>query len=87
MKLTIKSVEAWRYNKDWTYNNLSTCEEVYIKNPTTRNILSALRKRGYLTEESKGRVTVEELPYDHACFEVAARGTGEPLFLLEEESC
>ena len=85
MKLMLHSIDAWRDGEyGWQYNQTFRCEEVYIEEPTTRRILSALRKWGYLTEQSKGRVTVEDMGYDHACWEICARGTGEPLFCLEK---
>lgn len=81
-KYEIRSVEAWRDDDGWVWNNSFVVEEeVYFAESalTKRKILRWFRDNGYLTESSKGRVTVEDYG---DIIEICARGTGEPLFAM-----
>ena len=86
-KLRILSIDAWRDTSGgWYYNASYAAGFLEIEEPlTARRLLKALREQGFLTEASKGRVQVEEPGTDPEAWEIQDRGTGEPLFLLQEE--
>lgn len=81
----VKSADAWRDPEGgWSWNqsfDAGTLELPY--HASTNEILNAMREQGYLSEQSKGRVRVEDLGQDPTTFEVQDRHTGEPLFSIE----
>ena len=84
-KFNLLSIEAWRTDGYWTWNQWFLLERdiIFLDGAlTTRRILSSLRKWGFLAEYSKGRVTVE---YDGYNYVVKDRSTDEPLFALEPQ--
>lgn len=88
-KLELVSIDAWReYEGGWTWNNAFRVESdiwLHESRLTSRKILAFLRRAGYLTEYSKGRVRVEEIPTFEPFFEIQDKNTGEPLFALQGE--
>jgi hypothetical protein len=77
------SIDAWRDNDGWTWNNWSLLEEDIYIDPaaTTRAILKSLRN-SYLSDQSKGRVTIEDDGYNLVILD---RSTHEPIFALEPQ--
>ena len=76
------SVDALRYDGQWLYNNWHCLSEHYLieNSLTNRNILKSLRNTGHLAEESKGRLSVEDVGIG---LEIRLRGTREPILQLE----
>lgn len=81
------SIDAWR-NGDgdcgWQWNAWYTLEEdIYIAPDaaTPRRVFKMLRK-DYLSEQSKGRVRLEDDGYNLV---IEDRNTGEPIFALEPQ--
>lgn len=84
-KAELRSVDAWRNIEGVWYANHShvlenNCMFLGKDSPTTRCILDALRRWNYLTEASKGRVTVDDTNWPYV--EVLVRSTREPIFIL-----
>jgi hypothetical protein len=88
-KLEILSIDAWREREGgWTWNNAFRLEsDIWLEESrlTPRKILSFLRRAGYLSDASKGKVRVEELPTFEPMYEIQLASTGEPLFALQGE--
>ena len=87
--LTFKllSIDAWADGEpgSWTWNNHFLLEEGIVWSVdrlTPRTILSRLRKWGYLTASSKGRLTVDDEGTAGDMYVVRNRKTGEPLLAL-----
>lgn len=82
MKYEILSIEAWRYEEGWIWNNSWVIKEVEFKDvPTTRQILKALRDNGTLSDFSKGRVTIDH-DQSPQFYEIQDRNTNEPMCAL-----
>ena len=83
LKTDLISIDAWRYGSNWEWNNWFTVEEGIYWNEESpmnaRRILKALREMGFLTDSSKGKLTVEDDGYNYV---IAVRGTDEPIFAL-----
>jgi hypothetical protein len=79
---SVRNIEAWRDGEGgWTWNNSSREGDVELpKDPTTRDILKAMRDAGHLSEKSRGAVRVENMGEG---FEIQAKSDGEPLYALE----
>ncbi len=80
--LNILSVDAWRSDGSWSWNNwhkVGIVDRTLI-DAKPRKLLRALRDAGYLSATSVGRVCVEDDGYNVV---VCARGTREPLFAIE----
>jgi len=85
IKFKLASVDAWNDGDGWYWNNqymLNDDLSFTEKDLTTRKILSSLRKMNYLSDASKGRVTIEDISDVDYCFEIQDRKTREPLFCL-----
>ena len=84
----ILSIDAWRDMDGWTWNNHFkvgeiTREDLEREGRTNRTLLAYLRREGYLSDRSKGRVRVcDEHSYDGTFIEIQDRHTGEPLFAI-----
>jgi len=80
--MKILSIDAWREPEGgWTWNNwYHVGDYPYPLNSGTRQLLKMLRYDGYLSENSKGRVTVDDDGYNIVIID---RGTREPLFAIE----
>ena len=81
---TLLSIEAWRYDEGWTWNNWFKIEEdIYIEEPTNvRSLLKFMRRNGWLSDESKGRVELEDDGYNIV---IQDRNTHEPIFAFEPQ--
>lgn len=81
---TLLSIDAWRDDCGWSWNNMFQIEEdVYLEYPlSNRRLLAFMRRNGWLTEQSKGRVRVEDTGYD---IEIQDRNTGEPLLAFRPQ--
>ena len=85
IKYTLLSIDSYKDDEGcWVWNDLHKLEEgifIHETRLTPRIILKALRRWGYLTEHSKGRVTLD---YPHGCelIEVLVKGTQKPLLAL-----
>ena len=80
--LQILSIDAWRDGSGWTWNNWyrvgSAPRDVLTMN--ARQLLAFMRAEGYLSDTSKGRVSVQDDQYNLV---ITDRGTGQPLFAIE----
>lgn len=78
----VLSIDAWRYDGGWNWNDWRAVGELPREtiDMSTRNVLRTMRKAGYLTDASKGRVSIEDDGYNIV---VMRRHTLEPLFALE----
>jgi len=81
---TLLSIDAWRYDCGWTWNNMFTVEEdIYLSSDTSnRALLKFMRRNGWLSESSKGRVHIEDTGYD---IEIQDRNTGMPVFAFRPQ--
>ena len=84
-KAELRCVDAFRNPEGtWDVNDShvleNNCMFLGKDSPTTRCILDALRRWNYLTEASKGRVTVDDTNWPYV--EVLVRSTREPIFSL-----
>lgn len=86
-KLDLVSIDAWRECEGgWIWNQSYLVESgIYLESSrlTPRKIFAFLRRAGFLTPESKGRVRLEEIPAFEPIFEIQDRVTGEPLLALQ----
>jgi len=82
MKCKVLSIDAWRDNENgWFWNQWFSAGELDLEeNETNRSILHKMRDGGWLTENSKGKVAVEDDQYNIV---IVAKGTREPLFAIE----
>lgn len=83
----ILSIDAWRDESGWYWNDLFTIMEVspedYNFGMTNRAILKWLREQDILTEESKGKVLIDRNEGTEGYFiEVLAKNTREPLIAI-----
>jgi hypothetical protein len=80
---TLQSVDAWREPEGgWTHNQTFHVEsDICIEyDASNRALLAMMRRSGWLTEHSKGRVRVES--YDGSFIEIQDKNTYEPLFIF-----
>ena len=82
MKCKVLSIDAWRDADGWFWNAwYSTNGEIEIdEKETNRSILRKMREGGWLTEFSKGKVTIEDDQYNLV---VLNKSTQQPLFAIE----
>ncbi len=82
LKTDLLSIDAWRDSEGWNWNQWYTVEKgIYfaVSELTPRKILAYLRKAGFLTAESKGRLRVEDDGYNYV---IEDRNTSEPILAL-----
>ena len=83
LKLRLLSIDAWReFEGGWTWNQWYSLEEdIYMEETelTPRKIFKALRKWDYLSNESKGRVSLDDDGYNIV---IQDKNTYEPIFAL-----
>jgi hypothetical protein len=82
LKVTILSIDAWRDDKGWQWNNwFKLDEEVFIAKDslTPRAIFKYLREIGYLSGYSKGRVELDDDGYNLV---VCKKSNHEPVIAL-----
>ncbi len=83
--IEIRSIEAWRDENGWSHNNSFVLYQEQTKTMllhpeiTNRKLFQFLREMGILTENSKGKVRVEDRwPY----IEIQDKNTYEPLIQI-----
>ena len=86
-EIKILSIDAWRDESGWYWNDhrkVATLDRnTFAKLDTTRKLLRYMRRKGYLTAQSAGRVLVEdEHSYEGIFIEIQDRHTREPLFAI-----
>lgn len=83
IKFELRSIDAWRDTEGvWMWNESYRLEDGIVfeeSELTTRKILKALRAWKYLSQKSKGMVTV---CYDGDIYEIQDKNTHEPLLAL-----
>ena len=79
-------VDAWRdVDGGWTWNDSAViCDDFTLEDRdlTPRRVPFLLREKGYLTEESKGKIRVD---FTEGMVEIVEKNTGEPLLALSEK--
>ena len=78
---TVLSIDAWRNPEGWDWNSwhkVGTVELSTLDN--ARAVLRAMRESGYLSDYSKGRVSLYD---DQWNIVICDRATGEPIFAIE----
>ena len=80
-QLTILSIDAWK-NEGWDWNTWHKIGMVEsdILDKSVRHILKFMRDEGYLSNDSKGKVSVEDDQYNLV---ICERSNGRPLFAIE----
>ena len=79
MMYKLVSIDAWRNEFGWYWNNMCSVEDkIYIEDDTTtRQLLKFMRRNNWLTDYSKGRVRVDWDNFES--IEIQDRNTGRPL--------
>ena len=82
MNYKLLSIDAWRDPEGgWFWNQWYSAGEFDLEeNESNRSILRKLRDAGFLNEQSKGKVAVEDDGYNVV---IMTKGTREPLFAIE----
>ena len=81
--LRVLSIDAWRDPKcGWFWNNWFHVDDVpaELVDMSPRRLLRAMRERGYLSNYSKGRMTVEDDGYNVV---ILRKSDGMPEFAIE----
>jgi hypothetical protein len=82
--MKILSIDAWKTPDGWTWNNWHKVGEIdkekFESLVTTRQILAWMREEGYLSDHSKGRVSINDDQYNLV---IVGKNTLEPLFAIE----
>jgi hypothetical protein len=82
IKFELLSIDAWRDDCSWTWNAWYSIEkDIYIaeSETTPRKVLAMLRKWGFLNEQSKGRLSIDDDGYNIV---IQDKNTFEPLLAL-----
>jgi hypothetical protein len=84
MMYQLRSIDAWRYDGNWEWNNSFLIEEnIYLADDTTpRELFKFMRRNGWLTDYSKGRVFMS---YNGDIIEIQDRNNYQPLFAFIPE--
>ena len=81
-RFTIVNIEAWKISDGlWDWNDAWKVGEAIISDDkiTPRRVFRLLREDGFLSQASKGRVTMED---DGYAITIMSKNTREPLFAL-----
>ena len=82
-RFNLLSIDAWRECEGgWTWNQWYTVEkDIYFAESelTPRKVLKALRKWGFLTEQSKGKLSLDDDGYNIV---IQNKDTFEPILAL-----
>jgi len=74
-------IDAWAYDEDWTWNTWQDIGRITVNiDGSTRHILKRLREEHFLTDQSKGRVYIDDDQYNLV---IRDRSTREPLIAIE----
>ena len=80
---TLLSIDAWRYDEGWTWNQWFNIEnDIYLEDISPRKLFKFMRRNGWLSDESKGRVELEDDGYNIV---IQDRNTHEPIFAFEPQ--
>ena len=82
-KFNLLSIDAWNCDDGWEWNNWCIVERDIVfadSEITPRKVFKALRKWGFLSDESKGRVSMVDDGYNIV---IQNKDTFEPVFALE----
>jgi hypothetical protein len=84
MMYQLRSIDAWRCDGGWEWNNSFLIERgVYIADDTTpRELFKFMRRNGWLSDYSKGRVSMDD---DGHIIEIQDRNNHQPLFAFVPE--
>ena len=83
--LNILSIDAWRENNSWNWNNWfligTISEDEFTEiSKSNRKLLKYMRDEGYLSDQSKGKISIEDDQYNIVfCDKV----NGRPLYAIE----
>jgi len=82
--MKLLSIDAWRDDTGWTWNNHFLLEDgIFMTDPTPRKVLRLLRQWGYLSQDSRGKCRVDMGgAYMDTFIEVQVKSTGEPILAL-----
>lgn len=85
MMYQLRSIDAWRYDGNWEWNNSFLIEEnIYLADDTTpRELFKFMRRNGWLTDYSKGRVLMSD---NGDIIEIQDRNNYQPLFAFIPEA-
>lgn len=82
--LRVLSIDAWKEESAWTWNNwfyVGSIEfEEFKTLDTNRKFIKWFRESGYITENSKGMVAIDDDQYNIV---LVNKNTQEPLFAIE----
>lgn len=82
--MKILSIDAWRDGNGWTWNNWfnvgSIEKEEFEKLTTNRKIIKWFRDNDFLSEKSKGKVSVDDDQYNMV---ICEKSNGRPLYAIE----
>ena len=73
------SIDAWRDNEGWSWNQWFDVGTIELDNLNNRHVLSAMREQGYLADNSKGKVSIDDDQYNLV---ICSRNTNEPIFAI-----
>ena len=83
-ELQILSIDAWRYDNSWSWNFWSRSgtieKEDFEKLKTNRDFINFFRNEGYIGENSKGKVSIEDDGYNIV---ICERSNNRPLYAIE----
>ena len=81
-KYNLVSIDSWRDDGAWYWNDTTRIEDdiiIHDDSTTPRKLFRFMRRNGWLTEYSKGRIRLDDAwPY----LTIEDRGTGEQLLCL-----
>lgn len=82
--MKVLSIDAWRDDGGWTWNQWYTVgtitKEEFEALTTNRKIIKWFRDNGFISEYSKGRVSIDNDGYNVV---LQDKNTFEPLFAIE----
>ena len=75
----VLSIDAWRDNEGWSWNQWFDAGTIELDNLNNRHVLAAMREQGYLADNSKGKVSIDDDQYNLV---ICSRNTNEPIFAI-----
>lgn len=76
----ILSIDAYKYDNGWNWNNWFNAGKIEIDiDASNRTIFKALRENGYLSDYSKGRVSLNDDGYNLV---ICERSNNMPVFAI-----
>lgn len=82
---TLLSIDALHNGDGWNYNDMRKVEEDIIILPdmiNARHLLKFMRRNNWLTEKSKGMLSIEDTGFD---IEIKNRKTQEPIYAFRPQ--